>query len=118
MSELLEKIPSIIKYSSYDSLSVVFRYFPKTKTAQEFHLDFLNSLNSQVCSSSLPLLPSFPTNRRRVALQVLIDLSETALPLGLDMHYVQKYNCLRFRPLTLPDCSYSFFHFSIQSHRN
>lgn len=81
MSELLEKIPSIIKYSSHDSLSVVFRYFPKTKTAQEFHLDFLNSLNSQV----------------------LIDLSETALPLGLDMHYVQKYNCLRFRPLTLPD---------------
>lgn len=80
MAKLLSKNTSIITHSSPNSLSVIFRYEPITKPERVFHTDFLDSLNSQV----------------------LIDLAETALPLGLDMT-VGLRNCMRFRPLFAPE---------------
>lgn len=73
---------SIHLHSAQNSLSVLFRYEPVTKPAGLFHTDFLNSLNSQV----------------------LIDLSETAVLLHLDMEYYRNRNCMRFCPLLAPEC--------------
>jgi len=83
MVKLLSNSPSVITHSSQNSLSVLFRYEPVTKPARLFHKDFLNSLNSQV----------------------LIDLSETAVLLHLDMMLLENCNCMRFRPLFAPELS-------------
>lgn len=86
MAKLLNNNQSIILHSAPNSLSVLFRYEPVTKPSRLFHTDFLNSLNSQV----------------------LIDLSETAMLLHLDMVYLESRNCMRFRPLLAPECKRNF----------
>jgi len=77
MYKSLKSNSSIVINSDADSMSVVFRYVPQTKPERLFHVDFFNSLNSQV----------------------LIDLRESANPLNLDLTLVDEFNYIQFRPL-------------------